>query len=90
MWWYSLFECENARWFSRVFVRLLDQSEAGIERANESSEEVLPRRNVSGQGHLKGKIPAPKERIRSSSHRFLTQTPIVKTSSSPLLIHSKT
>jgi MFS family permease len=32
-------------------------------------------RNVSGQGHLKGKIPALKKRVRVFGYRFVLVTP---------------
>jgi hypothetical protein len=42
----------------------------------EESEEKAPTRNVSGQGHLKGKIPAPKEASPSLWLLIYTSTSI--------------
>jgi hypothetical protein len=36
---------------------------------------ISHQRNVSGEGHLKGKIPPPKKRIREFGYRFILILP---------------
>jgi hypothetical protein len=51
----------------------LTKGKALVETTNDGavSGRVTPKRNVSGQGHCVGKIPAPKTRIRAFGYRFI-------------------